>query len=186
MVVLAVVGSLYVARSASAAPSIIFFQNYQTDKCIGISRNYAGDWDCTWGADQHWTRIFGTERTVNVTLRVTHNGAVYTHSGSLTFWQFANYQYDDQCLAVSTGGTSPGLQLRDFACAGDVSQNPDEWWADVYQPWSWLPSGVFYLVNYHSMLVAGVSAGSATNGQPVVQYTMLDHADQWWYLDGNP
>ena len=188
----AVLASVLASLALGAGPAhadfqAVIFQNFATHNCIGISRNYAGDWICTGSNDQVWYPRPQLSFDVNYTLTVVHNQKPVTARGTATFQQYQDNANNAPCLAVSTGGTSSGLQLRVWPCALSPSQNPDEWWAAIVPNFPWFPSGAAYLINYHSGLAVGVSAGSGANGQPVLQYTVLDHSDQWWNLYGiNP
>ena len=185
------VGVVLYAGVASAAGGAVSLHNYSTDKCIGVSNNYAGDWYCTWtsGSDQTWIWNGGeiqdgkTIFDYTDTVYVVHDGVTYSAT-DMVFTQYRNARYTNQCLAVSGGSTAPKAQLRIWPCASSASANHNELWANVR--WDWMPYGTYYLINYNSMLATGVIAGSGTNGAAVIQYTLLDHPDQWWEYFNNP
>ncbi len=173
-----------VAGPARAASPGTVLKNFGTGKCMGISSSYAGDWNCTWtrGNDQNWLWGDVTFFTPFFSVSVVHDGVTYTASPAW-FFQYQNARYSGQCLAVSGGSTDSGTRMRIWPCAADPSSNLNELWTAVR--WDWMPDGTYYVVNYWSGLVAGVVGGSGANGAAVVQYNVLDHADQWWYYDAN-
>lgn len=156
------------------------FQNGNaTSRCIGLSRDWAGDWTCVPFAsslDQWWNPLFQqTVYSKDVTLNVNVNGTMvkYTQT-NVAFYPWRNQ--NSRCLAVDAGRTNSGARIRGWDC----TYTPDQYWGQVSLPF--MPHGYFYLVNGKSNLVAGVSSSSTANGATVVQFDPYAHSDQYWHF----
>ncbi len=162
---LTLVGGIGIAEAIPAqAYTSSNINNVQSDRCIGISGNDAGIWNCTSNADQEW-----------------HQGA--TISGYYT--QYINNK--GQCLGVAGGSSANGARVVGWTC--EAGHKDQYWWH-----YCLLDGRACIFINYDSPSnslggggkVLGVAGGSESNGAAAVLWTNKNgDGDQNWIFEGS-
>jgi hypothetical protein len=127
-------------------------------RCLGISRGYAGIWDCTYVDDQNW-----------------HVGKQWGDSG---YYQLVNGY--DKCLSVPKGSHTWGIQLIAESCNKELTY---QYWGYINAD----PGALVWWLNYDTKLSFGTKAGGSGNGTAVVQWPWQEivDSDQTWSYHEN-
>lgn len=137
--------------------------NQASGRCIGISVGLAGDWDCASNADQQY-----------------YYADYFVDSNGITWANLRNG--NGQCLAVSGGSTAAGARIAIWDCVGSA----DQYWLVQYNQFTHLINFNGYYSTAHpgeGADVVGVAGGSTANGAPLVLWTWVDAANQYWDVE---
>jgi hypothetical protein len=168
VVTLVMAGSAVAAAASPAAASPVPWPGYFTVKntptgyCLGIVNHSA-----TNGTVANSTYCSGTSD------QIWHWGY---ELGTTGYFQLVNS--NNKCLGVSGGSLVKGTKLVTWDCLG--SGHTDQYWQEC-QLFT-LPGSDLCFANYKSNQVIGVYEGSTAPGALVVQWTIVPHMDQSWYV----
>lgn len=150
-------GSLVVTPNIPASGTFNIHNYGASGKCIGISGNNAGDWNCTSNPDQTWH----------------WGGAIATG-----WYQLVNG--NGKCLGISGGSDAVGAQVVAWGCNG----NADQYWALGSSSYPGANTVLNYKAWFDPNTAAaliGVGGGSTANGAPVVLWSSDGSPNQSWH-----